>query len=414
MKISIRGDKVEITEAIKNYVEEKLEKIDRYLDSPEEVEAKVLVRILKDGQKVEVTIPLKNFILRAEEKQDDVYAAVDVLVNNIERQIRKNKTKLQSQSIKNYKNERNFAMNVIEEIDDEDDDVVLEPVKKEKKKKEKKEKIKKEKPVKEEKEVKEIKIKEDNEVYDQNEKYIEAYIGEDYKLIKKSPFNIWAFLLNWMYFLYRKLYITGVVGLVITALVAFFLTKYFLIYMVVTLLVIGFGFNFYYVYIIKRRVNKILVDYEGSDSFSLEKMCKEFGGVNVMISLIIYLVFLIVIILSITKPTFNTSHNGKFFKENSENEANCSSLIRLTFQEEKTNYDKVEEAVCKVNKNKKNYELYLKTTKNKKTVYVYYETKNDYIVFKNNTEYLDILKNKKANKTITEEETKLLQKKKRI
>ena len=295
-----------------------------------------------------------------------------------------------------------------EEIDDEDDDVVLEPVKKEKKKKEKKEKIKKEKPVKEEKEIKEIKIKEDNEVYDQNEKYIEAYIGEDYKLIKKSPFNIWAFLLNWMYFLYRKLYITGVVGLVITALVAFFLTKYFLIYMVVTLLVIGFGFNFYYVYIIKRRVNKILVDYEGSDSFSLEKMCKEFGGVNVMISLIIYLVFLIVIILSITKPTFNTSHNGKFFKENSENEANCSSLIRLTFQEEKTNYDKVEEAVCKVNKNKKNYELYLKTTKNKKTVYVYYETKNDYIVFKNNTEYLYILKNKKANKTITEEETKLL------
>ena len=119
MKISIRGDKVEVTDAIKNYVEEKLEKIDKYLNSPEEVEAKVLIRILKDGQKVEVTIPLKNFILRAEEKQDDVYAAVDVLVNNIERQIRKNKTKLQSQSIKNYKNERNFAMNVLDEIDDD-------------------------------------------------------------------------------------------------------------------------------------------------------------------------------------------------------------------------------------------------------------------------------------------------------
>ena len=121
MKISIRGDKIEVTDAIKNYVEEKLEKIDKYLNSPEEVEAKVLIRILKDGQKVEVTIPLKNFILRAEEKQDTVYAAIDVLVNNIERQIRKNKTKLQSQSIKNYKNERNFAMNVIDEIDDEED-----------------------------------------------------------------------------------------------------------------------------------------------------------------------------------------------------------------------------------------------------------------------------------------------------
>jgi putative sigma-54 modulation protein len=122
MKISIRGDKVEITEAMKRHVEEKLEKIDKYLDNPDEVEAKVLVKILKDKQKVEVTIPLKNFILRAEEAQSDAYAAVDVLVDNIERQIRKNKSKLQDQSIKNYKNERNFAMDVINEIDEDDDE----------------------------------------------------------------------------------------------------------------------------------------------------------------------------------------------------------------------------------------------------------------------------------------------------
>lgn len=291
-----------------------------------------------------------------------------------------------------------------DEIKD-DDETIIEPVKKEKKKKEKKVKEPKEKT---KKAIKEIKIKEDNEVYDQNERYIEAYIGEDYKLIKKSPFNIWAFLLNWMYFLYRKLYITGIIGLAITALVAFFLTKYFLIYMIITLLIIGFGFNFYYVFIIKRRVNKILVDYEGSDSFSLEKMCKEFGGVNIMFALIIYFIFLVIIILSIVKPSFNTSHNTKFWKENSENEANCSSLVRLTYQDEKTRYDKVEEAVCKVNKNSKNYEIYLKTIKNKKTVYVYYETKDSYIVYKNNTEYLDLLNKKKKEKTITTEEQKLL------
>jgi putative sigma-54 modulation protein len=107
---------------MKLHVEEKLEKIDKYLDNPDDVEAKVLVKILKDKQKVEVTIPLKNFILRAEEAQSDAYAAVDVLVDNIERQIRKNKSKLQDQSIKNYKNERNFAMDVINEIDEDDDE----------------------------------------------------------------------------------------------------------------------------------------------------------------------------------------------------------------------------------------------------------------------------------------------------
>jgi hypothetical protein len=296
---------------------------------------------------------------------------------------------------------------------DDDDEVIIEPVKKEKKKKEKvvkekKEKEEKPKKEKKEKEVKEVNLKEDDEVYDQNERYIEAYIGEDYKLIKKSPFNIWAFLLNWMYFLYRKLYITGVVGLIITALVAFFFTKYFLIYLIVTLLVLGFGFNYYYVFIIKRRVNKILEDYEGSDSFSLEKMCKEFGGVNVIIALIIYLVFLVVIVLSIIKPIFNTSHNIKYWKENSENEANCLSLIRLTYQEEKSNYDKINEALCKVDKNNNKYDLYLKTTKNNKLVYVYYETDNNYIKYKNNTELLDSLKLKKTNKTITTEESKLL------
>ena len=298
------------------------------------------------------------------------------------------------------------------EDDEEDDEVVLEPLKKEKPKKEKKEKKVKEKPVKEkpvkEKTIKEIKIKEDNEIVDENERYIEAYIGEDYRLIKKSPFNIWAFLLNWMYLLYRKLYITGIIGLVITLLVALFFTKYFLIYLGIMLLVLGFGFNAYYIQIVKGRVKKILADYEGSDPFSLEKMCKEFGGVNVIIALIIYLIFMVFIVLGIIKPIFNNSHNTKFWKENSENEANCASLIRLTYKEEKSNYNRITEALCKINKNSKNYELYLKTSKNNKIVYVYYETDRDYIVFKNNTEYIDTLNQKKLDKTITQEEEKQL------
>ena len=299
----------------------------------------------------------------------------------------------------------------------EEDEVVIESPKKEKKKKEKKEKPKKEdKPVKEEtpkkvkkeKEITEVKFKEDNEIYDENERYLEAYIGEDYRLIKKSPFNIYAFILNWMYFLYRKLYITGIIGLIITALVAFFFTKYFLIYLIITLIVLGIGFNPYYIFISKRKVNKILNDYEGSDSFSLEKTCEELGGVNVVFSLIIYLIFLIIIIVSIVKVNINTDHNTNYWKENSENNANCGSLARLAYREEKNNYKKIEEALCKVNKNSKNYEIYLKTIKNKKTVYVYYETKDNYIVYKNNTEYLDMLTNKKKNKTITKEEEKVL------
>ena len=93
MKITLRGDKIKITEAMQEYAGEKLERLDKYLDDSKNVSANLVVKVQNYKQKVEVTIPLKNFILRAEEVQDDFYAAVDTVVDKIERQIRKNKTK---------------------------------------------------------------------------------------------------------------------------------------------------------------------------------------------------------------------------------------------------------------------------------------------------------------------------------
>ena len=92
MKIKIRGNKIDITDSMKEYVKEKLSKLDKY--SLEEFEANVLVKVRNYTQKVEVTIPLKTLILRAEEEAEDFYSAVDLVINKLERQIRKNKTKL--------------------------------------------------------------------------------------------------------------------------------------------------------------------------------------------------------------------------------------------------------------------------------------------------------------------------------
>ena len=124
MKISVRGDKVKVTEAMNNYVVEKLKKIDKYLDDPEAVNANVVVRVEKQGQKVEITIPLKNFMLRAEETQEDIYAAVDTIVDKIERQIRKNKTKLESQA-KKSREVKGFAIESIEDIEEEEVETVI-------------------------------------------------------------------------------------------------------------------------------------------------------------------------------------------------------------------------------------------------------------------------------------------------
>ncbi len=102
MEINVRGTKVEITESMRNYVSEKLGKLDKYI-SLDGVRASVLVKVRNYTQKVEVTIPLKTLILRAEAEEQDFYSAVDMVINKLERQIRKNKTKLQKREKKGLK-----------------------------------------------------------------------------------------------------------------------------------------------------------------------------------------------------------------------------------------------------------------------------------------------------------------------
>ena len=102
MEINVRGTKVEITDSMRNYVSEKLGKLDKYI-SLDGVRASVLVKVRNYSQKVEVTIPLKTLILRAEAEEQDFYSAVDNVINKLERQIRKNKTKLQKREKKGLK-----------------------------------------------------------------------------------------------------------------------------------------------------------------------------------------------------------------------------------------------------------------------------------------------------------------------
>lgn len=94
MKISIRGDKIKVTDSMKEYIEEKLAKLDKYLKDSDNVTATVVVKVKNINQILEITIPLKSIILRSEESQDDFYKAVDKTIDKLERQIRKNKTRL--------------------------------------------------------------------------------------------------------------------------------------------------------------------------------------------------------------------------------------------------------------------------------------------------------------------------------
>ncbi len=94
MKMNIRGSKIKITSAINDYIENKIGKLDKYLEKPNEITANVVVKVKGKDQTVEVTIPMKKLILRAEDTHNDLYAAIDLVSEKLERQIRKNKTRM--------------------------------------------------------------------------------------------------------------------------------------------------------------------------------------------------------------------------------------------------------------------------------------------------------------------------------
>lgn len=94
MKFNIRGSKIEVTDSIRSYIEEKLGKLDKYFENAEEYTASVLIKVKGINQTVEVTIPIKKMYLRAEVSHEDLYGAIDLVSDKLERQIRKNKTRM--------------------------------------------------------------------------------------------------------------------------------------------------------------------------------------------------------------------------------------------------------------------------------------------------------------------------------
>ncbi len=99
LNFNIRGENIEVTPAIREYVEGKIDKVGRYFNEDIQATANVNLKVYNDKQtKVEVTIPMKNLTLRAEERHSDMYAAIDLIVDKLERQIRKYKTKVNRKS----------------------------------------------------------------------------------------------------------------------------------------------------------------------------------------------------------------------------------------------------------------------------------------------------------------------------
>ena len=121
MKYKIRGEKVDITDSIRNYIEEKIDKLNKYFSQDDDLNVSVVIKVRGKEQKIEITIPTARFTLRSEESHSDLYAAIDLTVDKLERQIRKNKTKINSKIKKNLI--QNFELD-LEDKFEEDEEII--------------------------------------------------------------------------------------------------------------------------------------------------------------------------------------------------------------------------------------------------------------------------------------------------
>ncbi|QHW32616.1 ribosome-associated translation inhibitor RaiA [Paenibacillus rhizovicinus] len=123
MKYNIRGQHILVTDALREYVEKKLNRLEKYFEEPSASETNVTLSVTKGRHVIEVTIPLASVMLRAEERSEDMYASIDLVVDKLERQIRKHKTKINSKfrkgnGIRAMFTDEGSAVRVIEEEED--------------------------------------------------------------------------------------------------------------------------------------------------------------------------------------------------------------------------------------------------------------------------------------------------------
>ncbi len=118
MRFIISGKNIEVTEGLRSAVENKLQRLDKFF--AEDTEVIITLSVERDRQKIEVTIPMKGQVIRAEQDSMDMYVSIDLVVDIIERQIRRYKTKLMNQKL----NGAEFKKEFFEEDEDDQDEQI--------------------------------------------------------------------------------------------------------------------------------------------------------------------------------------------------------------------------------------------------------------------------------------------------
>lgn len=100
MNVIVKGRNIDVTPALKEYVEKKIAKVVKQFKAVDEVVA--VLKVEKNDHTVEITVPAKGILLRAQETTRDMYSSIDLVCEKIERQIHKYKTRLAKRKYSNF------------------------------------------------------------------------------------------------------------------------------------------------------------------------------------------------------------------------------------------------------------------------------------------------------------------------
>lgn len=114
MDITVTFRHTEPIESLKTYAEEKISKIDKYLDSP--VEAHIVLAVEKFRHQADVTLSINGTRIKGVEETGDMYSAIDQVMDKIEKQVKRHLSKIRNRRSENIKNEQIAVSDEMDEL----------------------------------------------------------------------------------------------------------------------------------------------------------------------------------------------------------------------------------------------------------------------------------------------------------
>lgn len=100
MSVNVKGRNIDVTPALREYVEKKITKVTKQFKTVGDISA--VLKVEKGNHIVEITVPASGILLRTQETTKDMYSSIDLVVEKIERQIHKYKTRLMRRKYSNF------------------------------------------------------------------------------------------------------------------------------------------------------------------------------------------------------------------------------------------------------------------------------------------------------------------------